>query len=119
MNTCASCTRQLPPEAFVCKGKVFKTCSSCLSKKKGKRANRTTPPENSESGSKSETSFETIDFYEVSDYIADRVSGCAKLAVDLNIKFDDETLTSISPNVKLLVKAVVDVIEDGDGYSWV
>jgi hypothetical protein len=114
MNTCTSCTRKLPAEAFVHNGKVFKTCSSCLSKRREK-AKRTA----SSAEGQTETSLETIDFYEVSDYVADKISCCAKLAIDLNIRLDDETLTSVSHDVKSLVKLVADTIEDGDGYSWV
>lgn len=58
-----------------------------------------------------------IDLEDISDYVADFM-GREMLAFDINIRFNDETLTSIG-DVKMLAKAIVDMVEDGDGYSWV
>ena len=68
-------------------------------------------------GSRIEPS-DTIDFQEISDYIAESMSH-AKLAFEMHINLDDEALASVGDDVKLLAKAVVDMFEDGDGYSWV
>lgn len=120
MNTCTSCTRKLPREAFIHKGKLFKTCSSCLSKKQ-RKAKQTAPTVGVQTGS-TETSLDTVSLQEISGYIGDVTAVLepgAKLALNLSIKLDDEALTTASHDVKLLAKVVVDMVEDGDGYSWV
>jgi hypothetical protein len=119
MNTCTSCFRKLPAEAFVYEGKTFKTCSTCLGKRR-KKANRATiDAEDAQSASGIETLFEIVDFQDISDYVAEMMTCHTKLAFDLHIKFDDEALTSVDHDAKLLAKAIVDMVEDGDGYSWV
>jgi hypothetical protein len=61
-----------------------------------------------------------IDFHEISDHIAELISHeNLPFEVDINIKFDNETLTDIGDDVKLVAKAVAGMIENGDGYSWV
>jgi hypothetical protein len=109
--------------AFVYDGKTFKTCSTCLGKRR-KKANRATTQAGdvqklAQPTSGVETLFEIVDFQDISDYVAEMMTCHTKLSFDLHIKFDDEALTSVDHDAKLLAKAVVDMVEDGYGYSWV
>jgi hypothetical protein len=122
MKTCTSCTRKLPDEAFIRNGKLFKTCSACLSKKGKGAKKKVTPAVDVQTGSTTEALVETVDFKELSDYVADATTDLepdAKVEFEVSIKFDNETLTSTNHDIKLLAKAVIAAIEDGDGYSWV
>jgi len=119
MKTCTSCTRKLPYEAFIRNGKLFKTCSDCLSKKGKGAKKKVAPTVDVQTGSTTEACLKTVDFKELSDYVADTITGDAKHEFEVSIKLDDETLTSTDHDVKLLARAVIAAIEDGDGYSWV
>jgi hypothetical protein len=89
-----------------------------LSKRSKRAKGKTTSMGDVHTGSSTETLSDTVDFQEISGYVADSMVH-AKLAFDLHINFDDGALASIGDDIKLVAKAVVDMIEDGDGYSWV
>ncbi|CAG8761517.1 3192_t:CDS:1, partial [Dentiscutata erythropus] len=108
MPDCSTRGCILLPDAFIYKGKNYKTCNSC-------RSVRTT------NQSDLETFVETILINEVSDYIAnttDNLENHTKLSLTFHIRLDKITLSGVGTNVKLMAKLIIDEIEEGDSYSW-
>ncbi|CAG8695212.1 4702_t:CDS:2, partial [Cetraspora pellucida] len=121
MGECTSCHRKnLPSEAFVYENKTYKTCTICKAARAGKastRKNASADNVNSE-----ETPVETIFIEEISNHIADLISGLEHdemLSSTFHVKLDEATLCAVGTNVGVMAKLIVDEIEEGDDFKWI
>ena len=119
MITCSSCFRILPPDAFVHNNKIYKTCARCKTnraKKKNTKQSILVDDANNE-----ETPVEIISIQEIRSFIADTIDGMeheAELFLTFYVKLDEETLCAVGTDVRVMVKLIVDEIEEGDDYVW-
>ncbi|RIB10878.1 hypothetical protein C2G38_2263281 [Gigaspora rosea] len=127
-KSCSLCKRtSLPPEAFILYNKSYKTCARCLlAKSKKKAEKRSLPSDNNFEGmnnrteSQLEKNMEEITFNNIIEYISNKISDLeedSSISFNLRIELDDNTLTNAHNNTKLLVKLIVDEIEEGDGFT--
>ncbi|CAG8693711.1 2671_t:CDS:2 [Cetraspora pellucida] len=114
MDTCSSCYRQLPPEEFVYKNKIYKTCVKC-------KTSRTEKKKLADDIDSEEDQIEIIPINEISSYISDIIDGLedAILFSTFYVKLDEDTLTSVRSDVTIMAKLIVDEIEEGDDFKWV
>ncbi|CAG8644022.1 19648_t:CDS:2, partial [Gigaspora rosea] len=76
---------------------------------------------NNRTESQLEKNMEEITFNNIIEYISNKISDLeedSSISFNLRIELDDNTLTNAHNNTKLLVKLIVDEIEEGDGYKW-
>ncbi|CAG8707527.1 25784_t:CDS:1 [Racocetra persica] len=121
------CFHLLPPEAFIYKNKSYKTCSACLTTKSNKRAGKKALPvdnhlesTNDQIENQFKDEIETITFTDIIEHIFNKISSLKqnqKLSFNLCVKIDDNILTKINHNMRLLVRLIVDKIEEGDRYN--
>jgi hypothetical protein len=119
MNTCTSCQRKQLTEAFLYKGKFFKTCSTCLDARTRKRAAKCLVNSH-RLRRETEIAFEEVSFAEIIDYISSKAANLEEdvFSFSLCIKLDDNILAAAHHNAKNMVKLIVDEIEGFDGYDW-
>lgn len=124
MNTCTSCQKRLSTEAFLHKGKFFKTCSTCLIARSEKRAVRRASLTNSDLSEREreiESAIEEVTLDDMTDYVTSKIVNLEQnsgLSFNLCVELDD-SFNAIRRDVKLMVRLIVDEIERGDGYDWV
>ncbi|CAG8583151.1 4753_t:CDS:2 [Ambispora gerdemannii] len=119
MNICTTCRHKLPAEAFLHKGKVFKTCSNCLIVRSRKRAAKRSSINDQQLEREIEV-IEKIFLSEVVDYVTSKATNLEHdnmLSFDLCIELDDVLVAA--HDAKNMVKLIVDEIEGFDGYDWV
>ena len=119
MEHCNSCDRELSSEMFINKGKVYKTCSRCLTARAEKRAQKRAALveiDAEDPGPESSVNIDDIDEY-VARSIAEVENDC-KFTLYLRLDLDDETLVTTNHNVRSIVCMISDRIEEGDGYVW-
>src|SRR5215469_14529717 len=84
---CTTGSRILPSDAFIHKGKEYKTCSRCLAAKAERRGiKRAIPADND---------VETIGLQEIGDYVAESIASLARdapLSLDVQVELDDNAL---------------------------
>src|SRR4051812_19308541 len=117
MNKCTSCAHYYSSEFFTSKGKTYKTCINCLNSKSEKRATEKKLKLDSDHN---ETIVELILLQALSDYVAELISNTEKntgisfeIRIDLNNIFSQE-----NPDLKSIVRLIIDKIEEGDDYIW-
>ncbi|KAF0544537.1 hypothetical protein F8M41_002686 [Gigaspora margarita] len=115
-------------EAFIFNNKAYKTCANCLIARFNKKTEKRPLPSDNNFGStknRTETQLENdteeIAFINLIEYVYNKFSNLeegSSISFNLRIELDNNTLTNARHNAKLLVKLIVDEIEEGDGYNW-
>ncbi|CAG8796652.1 14498_t:CDS:1, partial [Gigaspora rosea] len=110
--------------AFILDNKSCKTCSRCLLAKFKKKAEKQFLPSdnnfegtNNRTESQLEKGIEEIAFNNIIEYIFNKISDLEEdsgVSFNLCIELDDNILTNAHNDTKLLVKLIVDEIEEGD-----
>ncbi|CAG8704386.1 8133_t:CDS:2, partial [Ambispora gerdemannii] len=65
--------------------------------------------------------MEEIIFTDIIKYVSNKIANLeqdAGLFFNLCVKLNNDTLITAHHNMKLLVRLIVDEIEEGDGYKW-
>ncbi|CAG8605470.1 14635_t:CDS:2 [Cetraspora pellucida] len=123
MGFCTSCNNTLPVEAFVHKGKNYKTCSNCLDARSKKRNLKKRPLSNNNKYEKeSERTYNNISFTQIAEYVTSKAANLGKnemLFFNLHIELDNIILNTAQHNAKNIVRLIVDEIEGLDRYDWV
>ncbi|CAG8647289.1 17904_t:CDS:1, partial [Cetraspora pellucida] len=128
MNSNKSCSlckcTLLHPEAFIFENKSYKTCANCLTKRFNKKAEKRFLPSDNDSEStnirtesQSENNTDKIAFINIIEYISNQNSNLEEdsgISFNLHIKIDDNILANAQHDTKLLVKLIVDEIEEGN-----
>ncbi|CAG8611648.1 7430_t:CDS:1 [Cetraspora pellucida] len=115
-------------ETFIFENKSYKTCANCLTKRSNKKAEKQSLPSDNDSEStnirtesQSENNTDKITFINIIEYISNQNSNLEEdlgISFNLRIKIDDNILANVQHDTKLLVKLIVDEIEEGDRYNW-
>ncbi|CAG8758150.1 22486_t:CDS:2, partial [Dentiscutata erythropus] len=93
MDTCTSCNRILPPEAFIYENKSYKTCAECKTNRAEKKKSKKTTDIDTE-----EAPIEIIAIDEINNYIFDMINGLENdtaLFSTFYVKLDKATLNAI------------------------
>ncbi|CAG8582761.1 7793_t:CDS:2 [Cetraspora pellucida] len=121
-ETCSSCKHSLLLEDFIYNKKLYKTCASCLTKKSNKKVEKQLLLNNNEFEGQLENEIEKISFANIIEYISNKIANLeenSSISFNLCIELDDNMLMNASNDTKLLVKLIVDEIEEGDEYIWI
>ncbi|RIB12554.1 hypothetical protein C2G38_2200364 [Gigaspora rosea] len=123
-KSCTSCKcTSLPPEEFIFNNKAYKTCANCLIARSNKKAEkRSLSSDNNRTETQLENDTKEIAFINLIEYVSNKFSNLdedAGISFNLCIELDDNTLTNAYNDTKLLVKLIVNEIEEGDriGFS--
>ncbi|KAF0497175.1 ATP-dependent DNA helicase pif1 [Gigaspora margarita] len=120
IKTCTSCSCLLPPEAFIYKNKANKTCSACLTTRANKRAEKRASSvnnklENIQTEYQFKNEIEMIAFTDIIEFVFNKIANLeqdTRLLFSFHIKLDDNILVKVHQDMKLLVKLIVDEIEE-------
>ncbi|KAF0543587.1 ATP-dependent DNA helicase pif1 [Gigaspora margarita] len=117
----------ITPKAFIFNNKAYKTCANCLIARFNKKAEKWPLPSDNDfesTNSRTETQLENdtkeIAFINLIEYVYNKFSNLEEgsgISFNLHIELDDNTLINVHHDTKLLVKLIVDEIEEDDGFT--
>ncbi|CAG8529207.1 15954_t:CDS:1, partial [Cetraspora pellucida] len=114
---CSFCSGILSSNAFVCKGKTYKTCNHYRILK----ANNKTAKQNELVGNPNiESTIKLIFFQEISEYITNAIDNLeynAELSLSFHVQLDENTLNNIKTDIRIMTKLIIDKIEEENSYN--
>ncbi|CAG8502406.1 17829_t:CDS:1, partial [Racocetra fulgida] len=123
MNYCTSCKNDLPAEAFIYKGKNYKTCSNCLDMRSRKRNLKKRPLSNDNNHENElDVIYDDVSFTKIIEYVTSKFANLGNndmLLFNLHVELDDIVLNTAQYEAKNVVRLIVDEIEGFDRYNWV